>query len=806
MSRPQSDTPYELIGRDPQSWAETASSLKYSSEVLRRHLLEIMSLPPSSRRIETLGLAFENLVKSTYIKRDPNLVTRDRLDSRGWKTNGGHGLRDLATALMAIQAEKPDLLTRLEEHVVWAGRYPIPRRSSRFRDTNHPHVDCSSHRRCGRCRIRRLKSQIGNLDLVRGDLVKSTFVLALLLVSAQIASADQSSFSNSGGSTHKGSAVIINSNVTTPPGTLAIDCPITTTAGACAGGAFSYLSNDGTTSVSASFSSGTVKETCWGGGRGRPVICAYSFIGYFSGTLTVNGAGQAIVGVTSEAFGTTGGPASGTSVYNSAYTPFYFSNTGQIVRSDDLQGTNLITYGTQGNGVGQFYGAYGIGLDSAGRIYVADTYNGRVIRIDDMNGTNWTSFGTYGSDVGQFNNPMAVSVDANGEIYVMDTGNSRLIRMDDMNGTNWTTVGSVGSGVGQFTQYSVPVAFDATGRIYIGDAGRIVRMDDISGTNWTTLTFPGLSPIGVALDAAGRIFILQSYQGTVVRVDDMTGANMTSISHGPNSAAHSIAVDPSGMVLVGGGGAQIIDNMAAVLTSSSALTQYYGGYGWYYVFGATLVPLPSPRPSAISVSPAALTFAAIQDTGTSSPSRPVTISNFGGSPLNFSGISPSSQFVETDDCPGSLPAGASCTANVSFAPTVAGPASGQLMVNDDSGNLGPSQTVNLSGTASLPRHLTLSPATLNFAGGTIGDHTRQTVTVSNTGGSPVNLAGITMSGDASFVQQNTCGSTLPAGATCAVTVTFSPSAYGIFSSTLFVTESSGAQETVSVSGTSSPDN
>jgi hypothetical protein len=282
----------------------------------------------------------------------------------------------------------------------------------------------------------------------------------------------------------------------------------------------------------------------------------------------------------------------------------------------------------------------------------------------------------------------------------------------------------------------------------------------------------------------------------------MTGANSTSISQGPNATAHSIAVDPSGMVLVGGGGAHIVDNMVGVLTSSSALTQRAGPY---YVFGATLLPLSSPRPSAISVSPAALTFAAIQDIGTSSTSQPVTISNFGGSPLNFSSVLASSQFVETDNCPSSLPPGASCTANVSFAPTVAGPAVGQLTLNDDAGNLGGSQTVNLSGIGSLPRHFTLSPTALTFTGGTIGDSSSKTVTVSNTGSSSVDIGGIAMTGDASFVQRNTCGSTVAAGATCTVTVTFSPSAYGIFSSMLVVTESSGAQETVSVTGSAAPD-
>src|SRR6267378_3238439 len=645
--------------------------------------------------------------------------------------------------------------------------------------------------------------------------MKKTLTLALLTFFTPMAYADQGGFSNSGGSTQVGSGVIINSTVAAPAGTLTVNCP-TSSPGHCAGGSFSYVSNDGTMSISASFSSATFAESCSGGGRGGRITCAYRFTGYISGTLSMNGAAQAITGVTYQGFGTGGAAARGTSAYNSAYTPFYFSNSGQILRSDDLDGTNLISYGTQGSDVGQFYGAYGIALDSAGRIYVADTYNSRVVRIDDMNGTNWTSFGTSGSAVGQFMNPSGISLDSAGRIYVMDTGNSRLVRMDDMTGTNWTaTMGGIGSGVGQFAQYAAPVAFDASGRIYVADAGnkQIVRMDDMNGTNWTTLTqspvinsyiYPLQSPVGVAVDAAGKIYIAdaQYYQPAVIRVDDMTGANWKSIYLGANSTPQNIAVDSSGMVLVGGGGARIVDNMMGVLTSSSTLTQYYGPY---YVFGATLVPLPSPRPSAIKFSPASLTFAN-QDIGTSGNPQPVTITNFGGSLLSFSSISASGEFAETNDCANSLVAGASCTASVSFAPTVAGPATGLLTLNDDSGNWGTSQAVTLAGTGTLPRHLSLSPATLNFSGYTIGDSPSQNVTVTNTSGASVGIAGIAMSGDPALVQGNTCGSVLSAGATCTVTVTFNPTAYGTFTSTLIVTESSGAQETVSVTGTAFPDN
>ena len=575
--------------------------------------------------------------------------------------------------------------------------------------------------------------------------MKQLLILALFTILAPLAHADQGSLTNSGGSTMVSAGVTITSTVTSNPvGSLSIQCFQTST-GACAGGTFTYLSYDGITALHASFTGGTFVETCVGGGRGGHVVCSWNFTGYLSGTLTVNGLAQAITGVTSQSFGTGGKPATGTTSYNSAYTPFYFSNTAQILRSDDLNGSNLISYGTQGSGVGQFYGAYGIALDSGRRIYVADTYNGRVVRIDDMRGTNWTSYGTYGSGVGQFKNPQGISIDSGGRIYVMDTGNNRLVRIDDMKGKNWTTMSGAGSGVGQFAQYIASVAFDASGRIYVADGGnkRIVRMDDMNGTNWTTLTHSPViggysyslqNPIGVAVDAAGKIYVADAeyYQPAVVRVDDMAGTNWRSRYLGASSTPHSIAVDASAMVLVGGGGAQIVDSMAGVLLSSSALTQNFGPY---YVFGATPLPLPSPRPAAINFSPATVSFGN-QGIGTSSAPQAVTLANFGGSPLTFTSISASAGFsVDTSHCPNSLAGGSSCTVYVSFAPSVVGAARGSLSLSDNSGNLGAKQVVTLAGTGTPPAPVLSSIAPSNGNQG-------QTITTVTLNGS--NLSGATI--------------------------------------------------------------
>src|SRR5467141_3693605 len=632
--------------------------------------------------------------------------------------------------------------------------------------------------------------------------MNKTLVLALLTFLTPMAYADQGGFYNSGGSTQISSGVIIHSTVATPPGTLTINCP-TTAPARCAGGSFTYASNDGTMTLSASFTSATFTESCSGGGRGGHVTCGYSFSGYMSGTWSLNGAAQAVNGVTYQGFRTGGAAATGTTVYNSAYSPFYYSDTEQIHRSDDLQGTNQISFGGQGSDVGQFYGAYGIALDSAGRIYVADTYNCRIVRIDDMNGTNWTSFGIYGSDIGQFSNPSGISIDAAGGIYVMDTGNSRLVRMDDMNGTNWTTFSGTGSGVGQFAQYASPVAFDASGRIYVADTGntRIVRMDDMSGANWATLTqspviygyiFSFASPMGVAVDAAGRIYVADGYRPAVVRVDDMTGTNWTSISLGSSATPNSIAIDSSGIVLVGGGGAQIVDNMAVVLASSSALTQFYGPY---YVFGATPIALPTPRPSAIGFSPPTLTFS--QNMGATSAAQTITITNFGGSPLNGLNLAAGGGFSETNNCPAALSAGSNCTASVAFTPQVVGPVTGALMVTDDSGNLGSTQAVPLDGTGTTPG-ASVTPTTLFFPSQAVGTtSTAKNITLQSTGTGPLQVTSIVTA--APFSQTNNCSGSIAPAASCTIQVTFAPTAAGSASGSVTITDNAGTQ-TVGLTG------
>jgi sugar lactone lactonase YvrE len=621
--------------------------------------------------------------------------------------------------------------------------------------------------------------------------MKTAFTLVCFTVLVPLAYADSGGFSNSGGSLGGGTPVA------NPPGILTI-----------ANGALTFASTDGSTVIQATFLTSSTVESCSGGGRGGHITCTYTFTGTFSGTLTLNGSPQAINGSTYQLYESDGVIDIGLTGYNSAYTPFYFANSGQILRSDDLNGTNLITYGTQGSRTGQFYGSSGIALDNAGRIYVADSYNGRIVRIDDMKGTNWTTYGSWGSGVGQFMDLSGLSIDSAGKIYIMDTGNNRLVRIDDMTGKNWTTMTGIGSGAGQFAQYAASVAFDASGRIYVADTGnrRIVRMDDMNATNWTTLTqspvingyiFSFGSPVGVAVDASGHIYVADqtSPNPLAIRVDDMTGANWTSISLGASATPHSIAVDASGMVLVGGGGAQIVDNMSGALVSSSALTQAYGPY---YVWGATPLRIPSPPPPAIIFSPTTLSFS--QSVGTTSPAQTITVTNFGGQPLHNLQLSATGPFSATSNCPAMLIPATNCTISVTFTPVTAGPAAGALNITDDSGNLGSTQTLALTGIGTIP--VTIAPNSLSFGSVRVGGSSvAKKVTLTNQQNIALAFSNITVS--AGFaITSNTCGTGVAAGATCSVSVKFTPTAPGDVSGALaFTDDAANSPQVVTLSGT-----
>jgi hypothetical protein len=104
-----------------------------------------------------------------------------------------------------------------------------------------------------------------------------------------------------------------------------------------------------------------------------------------------------------------------------------------------------------------------------------------------------------------------------------------------------------------------------------------------------------------------------------------------------------------------------------------------------------------------------------------------------------------------------------------------------------------------------PGAISGSPTSLAFSGQTVGTKSgAQTVTLSNTGGAPISLSSITITGvnSGDFGQTNTCGASLAPGGNCTISVTFTPTATGTRGASLSITDSDpSSPQSVNLSGT-----
>jgi FG-GAP-like repeat/Cep192 domain 4/Protein of unknown function (DUF1573) len=203
-----------------------------------------------------------------------------------------------------------------------------------------------------------------------------------------------------------------------------------------------------------------------------------------------------------------------------------------------------------------------------------------------------------------------------------------------------------------------------------------------------------------------------------------------------------------------------------------------------------------------AVSPAALNFGS-QGVSTTSLSKAIVIGNSSNVPFNIASIAASGDFQEANNCGASLQQGTNCTVNVTFSPTTTGLESGTLTITD--GTRSSPQGIPLSGTGVSGAFLTPSPSRLNFGATNVGTTSAAvTTTLINTGNASLTLTGISIAGvDAGdfSVSSNNCGSSLNAGSSCSVSVTFTPSVGGARTASLAISDSApGSPQLVTLVG------
>jgi len=280
-----------------------------------------------------------------------------------------------------------------------------------------------------------------------------------------------------------------------------------------------------------------------------------------------------------------------------------------------------------------------IAYDAAGNLYIVDM-NDNVIRKVDLAGIVTTVAGTgeqgFAGDGGPatgalLDSPVGVAVDAAGNIYIADTHNQRIRKVSNGIITTIAGTGIAGfsgdNGVDSSAQLSNPTALavDANGNLYIADTDN-QRIRKISGTTITTVagngeqgfsgdggaaTAAGIdSPNGVAVDAAGNIYIADTHNQRIRKVSNgiiSTIAGNSSKSYGGDggAATNAFLARPRGLSVDAQGNIYIADsdnNRIRLITAAGDIATVVGnGEQGFAGDGGTAVDaiLDTPRAPAV---------------------------------------------------------------------------------------------------------------------------------------------------------------------------------------------------------------
>ncbi len=266
------------------------------------------------------------------------------------------------------------------------------------------------------------------------------------------------------------------------------------------------------------------------------------------GTITT------VAGIGAMGFSGDGGPAASALLYipkgvaTDSAGNLYIADTGNL-RIRKVTGGTITTVAGGGPGF-PFSGdggpatnaslniPYGVAVDSAGNLYIADTGNNRIRKV--TGGTITTVAGngnaSFSGDGGpatsaSLNVPYGVAVDSAGNLYIADFQNNRIRKVSGGTITTVAGNGVVGfSGDGEpatsaLLNYPEGVAVDSAGDLYIADSGNN-RIRKVSGGTITTVAGNGApafsgdgglatsasldDPVGVAFDSAGNLYIADS--------------------------------------------------------------------------------------------------------------------------------------------------------------------------------------------------------------------------------------------------------------------------------------------------------
>ncbi|MCZ6750920.1 MAG: hypothetical protein O7E51_03730 [Acidobacteria bacterium] len=456
----------------------------------------------------------------------------------------------------------------------------------------------------------------------------------------------------------------------------------------------------------------------------------------------------------------------------------------------------------------------GVAVDAAGNFYIADTDNGRIRKVTPDGilttvaggGEIFPGNGDGGpATSARLDSAVGVAVDTAGNLYIAERGSGR-IRKVSFEGIITTVAGNGtfgfsgdgGPATSAQLDFPVDVAVDTAGNLYIADLGnhRIRKVspggiittvagngvDDFSGDGGPATSASLNEPSGVAVDAAGNLFINDRSNERIRKVNSsgiittVAGGGGDSGDGGPATSANfgfplDVAVDAAGNLYIADAGS---DRIRKVLATGSSFSVTPATLSFTATAGGQI---PPTQPVMVSSDTFGLLWSARESTET------------GGGWL---AISPGS---------GSAPG----TINVLVNPAGLSPGTFRGTVTVEASGASPSTqivAVELTVTPALPAELAVEPASLTFEGLVgAGNTSEQKLRISNAGGGILNWtsqASTVIGGDWLSVSPSSGSASAAAPFSVQVSANVADLAAGVYSGSIVIDSPDSDPQTATV--------